>query len=48
VENLTASVDIYNIEITDAIANAESLFVYAKCSTRRSEQSDALVNDPGG
>jgi outer membrane receptor protein involved in Fe transport len=30
-ENLTASVDIYSIEITDAIATLDATFVYSKC-----------------
>ena len=30
-ENLTASVDFYNIEITDAIATLDATFVYSKC-----------------
>jgi outer membrane receptor protein involved in Fe transport len=30
-ENLTASLDFYNIEITDVIATIDSTFVYSKC-----------------
>ena len=30
-ENLTASVDFYSIEITDAIATLDATFVYSKC-----------------
>ncbi|HZF28488.1 MAG TPA: TonB-dependent receptor [Gammaproteobacteria bacterium] len=48
-ENLTASVDIYNIEITDAIANLNSLFVYAKCFNADGASNPTLsFNDPGG
>jgi len=46
-ENLTASVDIYNIEITDAIANLNSLFVYASASTRTERAIRRSRSRPG-
>ena len=48
-ENLTASVDFYNIEITDAIATLDSTFVYSKCLNADGISNPTYsLNDPGG
>jgi outer membrane receptor protein involved in Fe transport len=48
-ENLTASFDIYNIKIQDAIAPVNSLFVYQQCFNANGTSNPSLVyNDPGG
>ncbi len=47
--NLTGSVDIYNIEIENAIAPLNSLFVYSKCFNADGASNPTLTyNDPGG
>ena len=47
-ENLTASLDFYNIEITDVIATIDSTFVYSKCfNADGSEQPDVLAERSG-
>jgi outer membrane receptor protein involved in Fe transport len=47
--NLTGSVDIYNIEIENAIAPLNSLFVYSKCFNADGVSNPTLTyNDPGG
>jgi len=40
-ENLTASIDMYDIEITDVIATIDSTFVYSKCFN-----ADGVSNPP--
>jgi len=48
-ENLTASVDFYNINIQDAIAPVSSLFVYQQCFNANGTSNPTLsYNDPGG
>src|SRR5262249_23601800 len=48
-ENLTASIDIYNINIKDAIAPISSLFVYQQCFNANGSSNPTLsYNDPGG
>jgi outer membrane receptor protein involved in Fe transport len=48
-ENLTASIDVYNIHIEDAIAPVNSLFVYQQCFNANGTSNPALAyNDPGG
>jgi iron complex outermembrane recepter protein len=48
-ENLTASLDIYTIEITDVISPVNSLFVYAQCFNADGQSNPSLsINDPGG
>ncbi len=48
-ENLTASVDFYSIEITDAIATVDSTFVYGKCLNADGVSNPTYsLNDPGG
>jgi len=48
-ENLTASVDVYNINIKDAIAPVNSLFVYQQCFNANGTSNPTLsYNDPGG
>lgn len=47
--NVTGSVDIYNIEIENAIAPLNSLFVYSKCFNADGASNPTLsYNDPGG
>jgi iron complex outermembrane receptor protein len=48
-ENLTASLDFYNIEITDVIATIDSTFVYSKCFNADGVSNPTYsLNDPGG
>jgi outer membrane receptor protein involved in Fe transport len=48
-DNLTASVDFYNIEITDVIATIDSTFVYSKCLNADGVSNPTYsLNDPGG
>jgi outer membrane receptor protein involved in Fe transport len=48
-ENLTASIDFYNIDITDAIATVDSTFVYGKCFNADGVSNPTYsLNDPGG
>jgi iron complex outermembrane recepter protein len=48
-ENLTASIDYYNIEIEDAISPISSLFVYQQCFNADGQSNPTLsINDPGG
>jgi outer membrane receptor protein involved in Fe transport len=48
-ENLTASLDFYSIDITDAIATIDSTFVYGKCLNADGVSNPTYVkNDPGG
>jgi iron complex outermembrane recepter protein len=48
-ENLTASLDFYNIEINDVIATIDSTFVYAKCLNADGVSNPTYsLNDPGG
>jgi outer membrane receptor protein involved in Fe transport len=48
-ENLTASLDFYNIEITDVIATIDSTFVYSKCLNADGVSNPTYsLNDPGG
>jgi outer membrane receptor protein involved in Fe transport len=48
-ENLTASVDLYNVSIQDAIAPVNSLFVYQQCFNANGVSNPTLsYNDPGG
>jgi iron complex outermembrane recepter protein len=48
-ENLTASLDFYNIEINDVIATIDSTFVYAKCLNADGISNPTYsLNDPGG
>jgi outer membrane receptor protein involved in Fe transport len=47
--NLTASIDLYNIEIENAISPLNSLFVYSKCFNADGASNPTLdINDPGG
>jgi iron complex outermembrane recepter protein len=47
-ENLTASVDFYNIEITDVIATIDSTFVYSMCFNANGTSNPTYsLNDPG-
>ena len=46
-ENLTASVDFYSIEITDAIATLDATFVYSKCLNADGTQPDVLDQRSG-
>ena len=47
--NITGSFDIYNIEIENAIAPLNSLFVYGKCFNADGVSNPTLTyNDPGG
>jgi outer membrane receptor protein involved in Fe transport len=47
-ENLTASLDFYNIEITDVIATIDSTFVYSKCLNADGLSNPTYsLNDPG-
>jgi iron complex outermembrane receptor protein len=48
-ESLTASIDVYNIEITNAIATLDATFVYGKCLNADGVSNPTLsYNDPGG
>lgn len=48
-DGLTASIDIYNIEIEDTISPVSSLFVYEQCFNANGESNpDLTINDPGG
>jgi iron complex outermembrane recepter protein len=48
-DNLTASIDAYNIEITDAISRIDPVFVYAQCFNADGVSNPTLsINDPGG
>jgi outer membrane receptor protein involved in Fe transport len=48
-ENLTASIDFYNIDITDAIATVDSTFVYGKCFNADGVSNPTYsLDDPGG
>jgi outer membrane receptor protein involved in Fe transport len=47
--NFTASFDLYNIDIENAIAPINSLFVYSKCFNADGASNPSLaLNDPGG
>ena len=45
-ENLTASVDFYSIEITDAIATLDATFVYSKCLNADGSNPTYSIADP--
>jgi hypothetical protein len=48
-ENLTASIDMYNIEMTDAIARMNPVFIYEQCFNANGVSNPTLSeNDPGG
>ena len=48
-ENLTASLDFYNIEIQDVIATIDSTFVYSQCLNADGTSNPGYsLNDPGG
>jgi iron complex outermembrane receptor protein len=47
-DNVTLSVDVYNIEITDAIATLDATFVYSKCFNARDSNPNYLLADPQG
>jgi outer membrane receptor protein involved in Fe transport len=48
-ENLTASVDLYDIEINDAIATLDATFVYGKCFNADGASNPGLaLHDSGG
>ncbi len=48
-ENLTASIDIYHIEMTDAIARINPVFVYEQCFNANGTSNPTLsINDTGG
>ncbi|HEX7000051.1 MAG TPA: TonB-dependent receptor [Gammaproteobacteria bacterium] len=48
-ENLTASVDFYDIEITDVIATLDATFAYAKCFNADGVSNPTYsIDDPGG
>jgi outer membrane receptor protein involved in Fe transport len=48
-ENFSASVDVYNIDIENAIAPVNSLFVYSKCFNADGASNPTLdYNDAGG
>jgi len=48
-ENFTASVDFYSIDIADAIATIDSTFVYGKCLNSDGVSNPTYsLNDPGG
>jgi iron complex outermembrane recepter protein len=48
-DNLTASFDLYHIEIAGAIQPLNSLFVYEKCFNKNGTSNpDLIYNDPGG
>jgi iron complex outermembrane receptor protein len=48
-ENLTASLDFYNIEINDVIATIDSTFVYSKCLNADGISNPTYsLNDAGG
>ena len=46
-ENLTASIDFYDIQITDVIATIDSTFVYSKCFNADGSNPTYSLNDPG-
>jgi outer membrane receptor protein involved in Fe transport len=48
-ENLTASLDFYNIEISDVIATIDSTFVYSQCFNANGMSNPTYsLNDAGG
>ena len=48
-QNLSLSVDFYNVKITNAIAPTDALTVYAKCFNSDGASNPSYsVNDPGG
>jgi outer membrane receptor protein involved in Fe transport len=48
-KNLTASVDFYDIKITNVIANLNSTFLYGKCFNSDGVSNPTYsINDPGG
>jgi outer membrane receptor protein involved in Fe transport len=47
-ENVTASIDVYNIAITDAIAPLDATFVYSKCFNADGSNPTYSLADPGG
>jgi outer membrane receptor protein involved in Fe transport len=48
-DNLTASLDFYSIEITDVIATIDSTFVYSQCLNADGASNPTYsLNDPGG
>lgn len=48
-DNLTASIDMYNIEISDAIARMNPVFVYEQCFNADGVSNPTYsINDPGG
>jgi iron complex outermembrane receptor protein len=48
-DNLTASIDIYNIEMTDAIARRNPVFIYEQCFNANGTSNPTLsIDDPGG
>lgn len=48
-ENLTASIDMYNIEIADAIARMNPVFIYEQCLNANGVSNPTWsLNDPGG
>ena len=49
IEGLTASVDLYDIQITNVIATLNSTFVYSKCFNADGASNPTYsINDPGG
>ena len=47
-DNLTASFDIYNVEIAEAIAPLDSVFVYAQCFNANGTSNPTYsLDDPG-
>jgi outer membrane receptor protein involved in Fe transport len=48
-DNLTASLDFYNIEINDVIATIDSTFIYSKCFNADGMSNPTYsLDDPGG
>jgi outer membrane receptor protein involved in Fe transport len=48
-DGLTASFDLYNIEIADAIARMNPVFVYEQCLNANGSSNPTFsINDPGG
>jgi outer membrane receptor protein involved in Fe transport len=48
-DGLTASIDLYSIEITDAIATIDATFVYGKCFNADGASNPTYsLSDPGG
>ena len=48
-ENVMASFDVYNVEIADAIAPLDSVFVYQQCFNGNGTSNPTYsLNDPGG